>query len=59
MRAGYTVTQGWICRKSHKVIVVTNFNANNQVFNYPMDDYNNFTKLRQDIGIWRIKTLKK
>ena len=59
MRKGFTVRMAWGCFGTDNFLVVANDNRLNEVVNYPMDDYNNFTKFPQDIGMWKIKTLKK
>jgi hypothetical protein len=59
MIAEYTVRMAWPCGTGHKVIVLTKFSFLKEFISYPMDDYNNFTKLPQDVGMWKIKTLKK
>ena len=60
MTAGYTVRTAWNCDADDKVIVVANFTYMNEVVHYSFPDYKKeINKYYGDVGIWRIKTLKK
>jgi hypothetical protein len=58
MRKGFKV-ETRVCDSWDKFLVVTNYHYDNLVVNYPMISYGKENRLLQDVGIWRIKTLKK
>ena len=59
MRKGFTVRMGWSCGFGDSVLVIANYHITNQVLCYPMINYGLSNKLPSDVGMWRIKTLKK
>jgi hypothetical protein len=58
MKAGFKVETRH-CGYFDKFLVVTNYQFSNLVVNYPMLRYHKGIKTDSDVGMWRIKTLKK
>lgn len=53
MKPGFTITN----RKLHQpsVIVVTNYEADNEVQNWPFVEFDKKEVTRSDVGMWKIK----
>ena len=58
MKAGFKV-ETRICNYGNTVLVVTNYQYANLVVNWPMINYGKENRVLEDVGMWRIKTLKK
>ena len=58
MRKGFTV-ETRICDYWDTVLVVTNYQYANLVVNWPMISYGKENRVLEDVGMWRIKKLKK
>jgi hypothetical protein len=59
MRKGYTVRTAWECGFGDKVIVLANLPFSNEVINFPFVKFSKEEKTKTDIGMWRVKQLKK
>jgi hypothetical protein len=59
MRKGYTVRTAWQCSFGDTIVLVSNIRFTNEVVNYPFVSYNKEDRKRMDVGVWRIKQLKK
>ena len=58
MKAGFKV-ETRRCNYWDTVLVVTNYHYNNLVVNWPMIDYGKENRVLEDVGMWRVKQLKK
>jgi hypothetical protein len=58
MKAGFKV-ETRRCDSWAKFLVVTNYHFANLVVNWPMINYGKENRVLEDVGMWRIKTLKK
>ena len=58
MKAGFKV-ETRICDYWDKVLVVTNYHIVNLVVNYPLICYAKKNRIPADVGMWKIKKLKK
>jgi hypothetical protein len=58
MKAGYKV-ETRKCDYWDTVLVVTNYSYSNLVVNWPMICYPKKNRVLEDVGMWKIKTLKK
>jgi hypothetical protein len=58
MKAGFKVETRH-CDFWDKVLVVTNYDYINLIVNFPMICYPKKNRVLEDVGMWRIKTLKK
>ena len=58
MKAGFKV-ETRECRESNKVLVVSNYQLWNLIVNYPFNAYSKEEIQREDVGMWRVKQLKK
>ena len=58
MKAGYKV-ETRECNFWDKVLVVTNYEVWNLVVNWPMICYPKKNRQPEDVGMWRVKQLKK
>jgi hypothetical protein len=59
MKAGFKVKTAWKCGIFNNSLVVSNYSLTNEIVNYPMVHYSIKQKTTSDVGMWRIKTLKK
>jgi hypothetical protein len=59
MRKGFTVRMGWNCGFGDTSLVITNYPFANQIVCYPMVNYILANRIPSDVGMWRIKILKK
>ena len=59
MRKGFTVRMAWDCFGTDNFLVVANDNHLNEVVNYPMIKFTMQQKTKTDVGMWRVKQLKK
>ena len=58
MKAGFKV-ETRVCDSWDKFLVVTNYHFSNLVVNWPMIKFTKEQATPADVGMWRIKTLKK
>jgi hypothetical protein len=58
MRKGFTVETRH-CDYWDTVLVVTNYKFSNLVVSWPMIEYTIKDKTPEDVGMWKVKTLKK
>jgi hypothetical protein len=58
MKAGYKV-ETRRCECWDNVLVVTNYSYSNLVVNWPMIRYPKKNRVLEDVGMWKIKTLKR
>jgi hypothetical protein len=58
MKAGFKV-ETRECNFWDKVFVVTNYEVCNLVVNWPMICYPKKNRVKEDVGIWKVKSLKK
>ncbi len=58
MKAGFKVETRKF-GKWNEVIVVSNYEVWNLVVNYPFNNYTKEEIKPEDVGIWKVKTLKK
>jgi hypothetical protein len=61
MKAGFKVFMAWDWGNDgyNKILVVTNYHQENRIWNYPMVFYKKENRSSSDVGMWRVKTLKK
>jgi hypothetical protein len=59
MRKGFTVKTAWEFGVFNNCLVVSNYSYSNEIINYPMVGFTMQQKTTSDVGMWRIKTLKK
>ena len=58
MKAGFKVETRH-CDSWDTVLVVVNYHFNNLVVNWPMMNYTKINRAVEDVGMWKIKQLKK
>ena len=58
MKAGFKV-ETRECHYWDRVLIVTNYDIINAVVNFPMMEYPKHYRQPEDVGMWRVKQLKK
>jgi hypothetical protein len=59
MKKEFTVRMAWSCNYGDTVLIIANYSFKNEVVCFPMIKYQPISRASTDVGMWKIKTLKK